>query len=50
MEAAPNFPCWHIGVDERELDPLLSMLTAAGGNESQQPGGTVHGITFPSGK
>lgn len=50
MEAAPNFPCWRVGVDERELAPLLSMLTAAGGNESQQPGGTVHEITFLSGK
>lgn len=31
---------------ERELDPLLSVLAAAGGNESQQPGGTVQEIMF----
>lgn len=34
---------------ERELDPLLSVLAAAGGNESQQPGGTVQEIMFLSG-
>lgn len=38
-----------LGVDERELDPLLSILAAAGGNESQQPGGPVCEITLMTG-